>query len=629
MQKTLDILERNVQWIALGLGGIFLLWAVYSYVVTPPATVEIDRTKLGAGDMSPRTEEGPVKAVQTAMNDNTGIQIPQLNVAQAFHQAMTSPAGVAVPQYVFGLSGKPIVGPRDPKAPENNDTRIAELPKLPPAQVVTAQTGLSVVVEPDNNAANPNVPNRNAAAVQPVVKTDDLAWVGCFFKVSADQLKKAFEAPVAGRQMDPQLYNTTMLEVEVQRQQAQGIDANGQPIWPKDDQYEVVPAIKLYRQEVRKMPSESAPPTQKYDYMDWAEKNPQFVYTPEFYQVSGGAPPPDLTAIYTPANGANNNGANNNGAVGAGDNGGTDNATQPAAPDATTQPAATPAGARQKAQPAGSQPSVRANREPFYLLQDNTRPRGSFDESAYRGRYSRGGRPIPPPGRPGSPMRPFAPSVTPQGFNQAFAAGEGKIDPLNLQDDLRIWAYDDTAKPGQTYRYRIVYKMRNPVFSTTNLADAKIAGKLALESPPSDWTPPVAVPEKTKFWISTLGKDVARLDVFQWEKGEWKKLPQKESALSPGDQVPGTEWTVVDVRGSEGGRDRDKYVLLTNDTGQMSKRDMNTDHSDPTHQDLNNQTNPNNANNGTGTTATGNTAPPPPSVTTGLRGRYLPPGRGR
>jgi hypothetical protein len=619
MQKTLDILERNVQWIALGLGGIFLLWAAYSYVVTPPATVEINKAHVGAGDMSPRTEEGPAKAVQTAMNDNTGIQIPQLNVAQAFHQAMTAPGGVAVPMYAFGLSAKSSIINPGPGPGNVNNTRIAELPKLPPAQVVSAQTGLSVVNEPENNnAANPNLPNRNAVAVQPVVKTDDLAWVGGFWKISADQLKKAFQAPVAGRQMDPQLYNTTMLEVEVQRQQAQGVDANGQQIWPKDDQYEVVPAIKLYRQEVRKMPTESAAPAQKYDYADWAEKNPQFVYTPEFYQVSGGAPPPDLTAIYTPANGANN------GAAGAGDTGASDNATQPAAPNVTTQPGAAPAGARQKGQPAGSQPSVRANPEPFYLLQDNTRPRNNYD-SYYR-RFE-GRRPVPPPGPPGSPMRPLPPSVTGQGFNQAFAAGEGKIDPLNLQDDLRIWAYDDTAKPGQTYHYRIVYKMRNPVFSTTNVADPKLAGQLALVSPPSEWTPPVSVPEKTKFWIATLSGSKANLDVFQWEKGEWKKLPPKESGLTPGDQVPGTDWTVVDVRG-EGGRERDKYVLLTNDTGQMSKRDYNTDHSDPTHKDLVDQANNPSGANGAGTTGTGGTAPPPPTSGGVLRNRFMNP-RGR
>lgn len=607
MQKTLDILERNVQWIALGLGGIFLLWAVYAYVVTPPAAVDLNHAKVGAGEMSIRTEEGPAKSVQTAMTDNTGIQIPQLNVAQAFHQAMVSPAAPELPAYAFGLTGGAGNGMASPEAPGNtHDVRIAQLPQLPPARVVSVQTGLSVVNPPNNVAAANPVPPRGGVAVQPVIQTQDLDWVGVFFKVPADQLKKAFEAPIAGRQMDPTLYNTTVLQVEVERQQAQGVDANGQPVWPKDDQFETVPTIKIYRQEVRKMPADSAPAGQKFDYADWAEKNPQLVYTPEFYQVTGGAPPPDLNAIYTPPNAAGGNGAAAQGAGGA-DNAAPENATQPAAPDTTTQPAA-PAGASQQGQPAQRPgPSAMANPQAFYLLQDNTRPPVNNYEQTYRRTY---GRP-----RVGRSGRPGFQTPTMPGVNQNFAAGEGKIDPLNLTEDLKIWAYDDTAKPGQTYRYRMVYKLRNPVFGTSNVADPKLSGQLALVSPPSDWSGPVAVSDTTKFWVSTLGNNKANLDVFQWEKGEWKKLAPKESSLSPGDQVPGTDWTVVDVRVGDLAHDRDKYVLLTSDTGQMARRDYSTDRSDPTHQDLVNQTNPN----PNGTATPGQSGPVPGSMPPPMR----------
>ena len=36
MQKVIDFLEKHVQWVALGLGGLFLLLMVYLYVLTPP-----------------------------------------------------------------------------------------------------------------------------------------------------------------------------------------------------------------------------------------------------------------------------------------------------------------------------------------------------------------------------------------------------------------------------------------------------------------------------------------------------------------------------------------------------------------------------------------------------------------
>jgi len=625
MQKTLDILERNVQWIALGLGGIFLLWAVYSYVVTPPAVASIGPVKLGPEQVSDATATQVAKNVQTAMSDNADIQIAQLNVAQAFDAAMSGSSQTAVaslPAWAIGQSNK--IGQANieggPKTGAK-ETRITALPVLPPAQLVSAQTGLSVVQLPqaNNNNANPNPRNRNAAAVQQVGQVEDTDWVAVFFKVPADAIKKAFDATLNGQQLTPDVYNTAVLEVQVQRQQAEGMDPiTGQPIWPKDDnKFEVVPALKIYRQDMKQMPAESAPTNQKYEYWDWAEKNPQLVYTPEFYQVTGGAPAPDLNTIYNGDANANNNAAPNNAG---GDNAAPDNPGQPATPGAT-QPAA-PASGQQSAVPSGSMRYLAgANPHYSYSPEDEFRPvSGNYGRSA-NGRYR--GRPVPPPGPGGRfPQQQFP--VPGQNFNQNFAAGDGKIDPLNMGDDLKIWAYDETAKPGQTYRYRIVYKLRNPVFNTANLADPKVAARFALDSPPSQWTGPINVPEKTKFWLATLGSNKANLDVFNFEQGQWKKLPPKDSSLTPGDQVPGTDWTVVDVRGGAEGRDRDRYVLLTSDTGQMSKRELNTDRSDPTHQDLLNQTNPNNVENGNGA----GTAPPPPSAS-GRRSPLPSPSRGR
>ena len=624
MQKTLDILERNVQWIALGLGGIFLLWSVYSYVITPPAVVTINNKKVGPGDVAIITNDVPAKNVQVAMNDNAGIHIDQLNVAQAFDAAMSGAnqtAVASVPAWSIGMGAK--LGAIDStkiSGPKNGETRIAALPVLPPAQVVSAQAGLSVVQLPEanNNQANPNARNRNNnAAVQQVAQLEDTEWVGVFFKVPADAFQKAFQAPLNGQ--TPAGYVTTMFEVKVERQQAEGIDpTTNQPIWPKDNEkVESVPALKIYRSDLKQMPSESAPKNQKYEYWEWAKANPQLVYTPEFYQITGGTPPPDIDALYT---GNGNNAAAPNNAAGGADNGAPqDNATQPAAP--ATQPAA-PASGQQTAAPANETRTLAAaNPNWSYAPEDNRR----FSEEEYRNRYTRnGGRVTAPTGRPemGGRFNPRNVPMPGRNFNQNAAAGAGEIDPLNMADDLRIWAYDETAKPGQIYRYRIVYKVSNPLFGTTNLADPKLAEQFALASPPSDWTGPVTVPEKTKFWLATLNGNQARMDIFTIDQGangqgEWKVSKQ---SLTPGDQVPGTDWTLVDVRG-EATRERDHYVLLTSDTGQMSKRDLNTDRGDPQHQDMLNQTNPNNGENPAGT------APPPPS--SGRRPlSNIPPSRG-
>src|SRR5438552_6130784 len=39
MRKVLDFLEKNVQWLAIGLGCVYLLWMVWSYVINPQVKV--------------------------------------------------------------------------------------------------------------------------------------------------------------------------------------------------------------------------------------------------------------------------------------------------------------------------------------------------------------------------------------------------------------------------------------------------------------------------------------------------------------------------------------------------------------------------------------------------------------
>ena len=54
MQKYLDILERNVQWFALGLGAIFLLWMLVYTTLSGCATNDVPFTHL-ATDLSSGT----------------------------------------------------------------------------------------------------------------------------------------------------------------------------------------------------------------------------------------------------------------------------------------------------------------------------------------------------------------------------------------------------------------------------------------------------------------------------------------------------------------------------------------------------------------------------------------------
>ena len=36
---------------------------------------------------------------------------------------------------------------------------------------------------------------------------------------------------------------------------------------------------------------------------------------------------------------------------------------------------------------------------------------------------------------------------------------------------IEVWAHDETAQAGKTYHYRIVYKVRNPIYGAFNVAE--------------------------------------------------------------------------------------------------------------------------------------------------------------
>jgi hypothetical protein len=216
------------------------------------------------------------------------------------------------------------------------------------------------------------------------------------------------------------------------------------------------------------------------------------------------------------------------------------------------------------------------------------------------------------PGQAGAPAagaaaapRPVmaAPAANPGGAN----ANNGKevgIDPLKLTDDQLVWAHDDTVEPGRSYRYRIVYHMMNPVFALVNIADPKILDQLDIPSPPSDWSTPVTIPLNVQYWVKSLqhGGAAALIDVFKWELGNWKQVTL---SLAPGDTVPGTDQTLVDVHISSSQRPRDQYVLLTDASGEAIRHVPNDDRSNATYKDLLGKTNPANP-------AAGGAPPPQP-----------------
>lgn len=488
MQKTLVILEQNVQWLALALGGIFVLYCAWAYVLTPPATAKIPGQKelLYPGDVSEFTNK-MVREEQRKMKDNGFTAIQVTDIVDPWRKQMGTPAAGTpdFPAYAWhSYPSNEKIKEEGIGGPALAQFHVDKLPELPKAQPQAPQTGLSVVALPQAGGVN------NAA--QQVALQDQL-WVTVPFSIPAQQLKDAFEKIlVDGKQPpNPQLYSTDLLQVDLQRQRAVGLDANGQPVFPNGDEgVENVPMPQIQKNDLQPIPDDKAADAVKATFVDTASHNMTLITQPKFYETKGGDPFPTPEAL---------------GVVGA----------------ATANPGGTP--------PVPGRP-----------------------------------QPQPLPARPLPPPATFNPNAAGQPAN-----ANQHIDPLTISKDISGWAIDETVKPGQTYRYRIVYHMKNPVAMEKNIAGDAIVNVLDVKSDPGEWSAPVKAKDTTEFFLMAVRpKGDVQMDVFHWEKGNWKL--DKQTPLAPGDLVPGTDWAVVDVH-SNGSDRRDRYVLLTDDAGNVHR----------------------------------------------------------
>jgi hypothetical protein len=483
MQKTLALLEKNVEWIALALGGLFVLYCAYAYVYTPPATVRVGTQMLGPGEVSDFTNK-LVKDMKHQIADTSNfkpIDVPQVLTAWKTQMGVPAPAP-AIPQWAINSFVSTGVVQDINRDRTKGSFHVDVLAQLPEAQLQAVQSGLSNVALPA-----PANPGGNAQPIANAV-LEDLTWVSVSAVIPARQLQDAFAAPLAGQDPNnPQvahdveaLYRTSFLQIELQRQRATG-QANGQPVFPPGNQgVETVAAPRIQKDDLEPMPDAKANSPAKAEFIHWAEGHLDVITQPKFYEVKAG--------------------------------------------DIWNSPAA----------PAGAKPA------PGALA---LRP---------------GLPPVNPP-----PMAIPNPNAMP-GAN----AAPGVINPLNIPADFTVWAHDETAKPGETYRYRLVYHMKNPVVDIKNIAGPKIINVLDIASPPSAWSQPVTIARKIMFWVSSVNRNgTVQMDVFQYSQGQWQKTTT--TPLWPGDQVPQTEVAIIDVHA--GTTMRDKYILVADAEGDIKK----------------------------------------------------------
>jgi hypothetical protein len=199
-----------------------------------------------------------------------------------------------------------------------------------------------------------------------------------------------------------------------------------------------------------------------------------------------------------------------------------------------------------------------------------------------------------PPGYPGAPGMPGMNPPQQQPLNPNLPPPPqiptGPFNPAQ-QPTITVWIHDDSVHPGKTYRYKMRYAVKNPIYKVTPVAkNAKDADVFAIYSDYSDWSTTISIPDLTNFFVKAnfMNSPTVSFDVFTWSDGEEHKTTVK---VGPGDEIGGTEnginfatgWTLVDVRQDVRG---DTYVLLVSDKGNLMRRDFRTDQSNPRYQEL-------------------------------------------
>jgi hypothetical protein len=160
--------------------------------------------------------------------------------------------------------------------------------------------------------------------------------------------------------------------------------------------------------------------------------------------------------------------------------------------------------------------------------------------------------------------------------------------------DMELWFHDLKTEPGKTYRYKVQYTVANPVFNQPGMVkDSKLADAFGIDSAWSDWSKPVTIAGRTRFFLvnkaaangnGRINPDIVDCTVYTWHDGQWN---QHDYSAMAGDEIGANEgpaagnflthWTLLDVQ--SGAKDSgSRFALLTPDTGGIvQKRDIRTD----------------------------------------------------
>jgi len=606
--KIGEFFEKHVQWIALGLAGVWLLYVGWAYGVNRPE-VEIGGTKYSAGNVDEHIRDTDVQTLNNKMANNSVPAMDVPDFTESFVNAMNGQPPMQVPALAIN-SAPPYSGLKIEDNPNNRPKIwvVNALPKVIVPTDVTVLTGHSLLSIPQNppaillavnnknnnanngdnanggnqtiftdNAVQPqNQPQPGAAAgngaagVQQVVQFDK-PWETVFAKLNFNEQDKEF----ARVKLPPYLMQKQYIEVQLQRQEVLPDGTFGK--------VELVQGLAINKPPVdRKNPAE---------FIKWSAdpEAQKIILAPPFYNVVKGTfwevPHKDIPQVAQAPDQQQ------------------DFNLQQKYQDYKTLKTDlerskftdgwTP---EQKRAFAIFRQQEKEKEAAQKQGQQNTRQNPQIN----RGGYTPGSRGPLPPGR--QPRGGENDAIDPQLLREMYADGEvpvrrrpylaesdsvsrrrdiRRMDPriqpfqqeyqqqqqqqilVNLQPDnlgnIDIWAHDETALPGNTYRYRLRAIIKNPLYDT-NIgspvelnkapylpADPK-SGALDMTTAWSAWSKPVAIPTDVDMMLvyaqNLNGREVARFRIHRFQEGQVNEAP-KPFEVAPGDTIGGPEKVTV------------------------------------------------------------------------------------
>ena len=160
------------------------------------------------------------------------------------------------------------------------------------------------------------------------------------------------------------------------------------------------------------------------------------------------------------------------------------------------------------------------------------------DGDGRRGRTAAGTAPQPSPDMPAARHR------LPERRVRSDRPG-GPPAALERHKDVEIWAHDDTVVAGKTYRYKMRYRLKNPIFGAANAREPPDAGGAvrAGQRVLASGRTPITVPSLVNFFVaggkvpgrtrslrglplgpgSAAARDVSRSARATWSAGEERR----------------------------------------------------------------------------------------------------------